>query len=375
MKSIKFEKRTVFYFLFFIILSFAKGIGLDNNDLFFNTLTVFSVILLFIHIFNEKYSVREILFIAIFTILGIVILIASKKTTILISIVSIILAKNINYEKLFKAVFVVRLLGFISVISLSLMGLVENVKSYRLLETGDIITRYSLGFQHANITYLNFLVLVILYIYINYEKLRGRQYIFILILSWILYAVTDSRTGFLVLLITILINILSKKKKLINNFFVRKGIILMPIICSFFILSTSIFYSTSNKLLYELNSVLTGRLELSSRFLKMYNIKLFGQTIIEGSNVNGSYLRIDSGYISLLLGYGFIIFIIFIIAQISILKRYINSGNNREIALIISFLIYGITEVYIYNIFINISLIFLSDLLYKKESYYKLKSN
>lgn len=375
MKSIKFEKRTVFYFLFFIILSFAKGIGLDNNDLFFNTLTVFSVILLFIHILNEKYSVREILFIAIFTILGIIILIASKKTTILISIVSIILAKNINYEKLFKAVFVVRLLGFISVISLSLMGLVENVKSYRLLETGDIITRYSLGFQHANITYLNFLVLVILYIYINYEKLRGRQYIFILILSWMLYAVTDSRTGFLVLLITILINILSKKKKLINNFFVRKGIILMPIICSFFILITSIFYSTSNKLLYELNSVLTGRLELSSRFLKMYNIKLFGQTIIEGSNVNGSYLRIDSGYISLLLGYGFIIFIIFIIAQISILKRYINSGNNREIALIISFLIYGITEVYIYNIFINISLIFLSDLLYKKESYYKLKSN
>lgn len=358
------KKYNIFYFIFFIILIIAKAIGLDGKDFSLIILTIFSGIFLMIKILKDKYTFRQIIIISIMLLLGIVIFLISKKTTVLISIIAIIFAKNISFKNLIKSVFIVRLISFLFIVFLSLIGVINNVKQYRFLENGEILIRNSLGFSHPNVTYLNFFILVLLYLYLYFDRVRYINYIIIIILSHILYLITDSRTGYLIVIISIIITCIFKSHKLIKMKGVKILLICMPIICSTFSIFVGLFYDSKNIILKELNTLLSGRLELSNRFLKMYKVKLFGQSIIEGSDLNGSYLRIDNGYISLLLGYGIIIFLIFVFTQVILLKKYVNEAKYKEVMLIVVFLIYGVTEVYIYNIFINISLLFISDLLY-----------
>lgn len=368
MKLIAQKKSVFFYLLFFIILSIAKGLGMDSGDTAFILIGLFSGVFLLTHVLSQGYTRRELGIIFIFVTLGIVTLIFSKKITILITIIAIVFAKNIPLNRLIEVVFKFKILAFIVTIVLSLLGIIENNKSFRFMENGDVITRYALGFPHANVTYLNFFIIVLLYLYIYYDKVKLRNYVVILFLSMLLYKITDSRTGIISVIISLIIPVVLKNKKIIKNVITRKIIIFLPIICGGFSVFSGIYYSSGNLVLQKINQALTGRIELASKFLSLYKVKPFGQVIVEGSNLNGSYLRIDNGYISLLLAYGIISFMVFIILETKLLKKYMLEERYREILLIVSFLIYGITEVYIYNIFVNISLIFLCELLYKPIS-------
>ena len=356
-----------FYFAFFIILVISKVMGLDNKKFIFILLTFFALIHLIIKILNDKYNIRQFMMIVLLILLGGIIFLYSKKPTVLISIVAIVFAKNISFDKLIKLVFNVRLIGFILVVSACLTGAIDNIKSYRLLDNGEILTRYSLGFSHPNTAYLNFFILVLLYLYIYFDKVRWVNYMVIIIISQIMYTITGSRTGYIIAVLSMFITCILKHKKLRNNKIIKIMIQITPIICALVSILGGILYDSSNILFKTMDNLLSGRIQLSNRFLNTYSIKPFGQVIIEGGDINGSYLRIDNGYVALLLGYGFFIFILYIVFQTLILKKYIREFKYKEILLIIIFSIYGITEVYIYNAFINISLLFMSDLLYSNN--------
>ncbi len=367
MNLTKYKMTTFFYMNFFVLLSGIKGIGLDNNDISFVLIALFSGVFLLIQILYEKYTYRELGLVILCISLGLIIYASSKKITLLMSIIAIVFAKNIPFEKLMKNVFIVKLIGFISIILLTSLGFIENVKQYRIDDLGKTTIRYSLGFAHPNTTYLYFFVLVILFIYIHYDKIELKHYILLLTLGYLMYMITDSRTGYYNLIISLFITYILKNKKIMKNKFVKVLLSLSPIILSIGILVCSIYYSQSNSILNRLNQLLSGRIELSNKFLNIYGIKLFGQQIVEGSDLNGSYLRIDSGYISLLLTCGVIAFVFYIILHVKILKIYLYNQKYKEVLFLLSFLVYGLTEVYIYNVFINASLVFFSDLLYKKN--------
>lgn len=366
MNNITFRKSIFYYFVFFNLLALAKGIGLDSTDITFIFISILSVIFLVIHILYVKFTIKQITYIALFILLGAIITLFSKKTTIFISIIAIIFAKDIPYERLFKSVFIVRSIAFIFMIVLGVSGIIDSSNSFRIGDNGEVIKRYSLGFVHPNITYLNFYIIILLFIYIYYKRINIVHCSWIFLLSLILFKLTDSRTGLLSVLLSLLI-VWILKSNLVKKKIVKKLIVLTPLFCNVFSILTAYYYSPNNNVIEGLNNILTGRIGLANRFLNNYKITLFGQKIVEGSNLNGAYLRIDNGYISLLLAYGIIISLIYIVLQTIILRKFISEKRYKEILLILSFAIYGITEVYIYNIFVNISLIFLSEILYIKR--------
>ncbi|MGU8962048.1 hypothetical protein ACV3V5_12755 [Clostridium perfringens] len=367
MKFYELNKNMFFYFVFFNLLSLAKGIGLDSSDPVFIFTTLFAFVFLFIHILYSRYTFKQLAIIILLISLCCIITLKSGKITVLMSTIAILFAKNIDFDKLLKSVFSIRLITFFVVMLLSMIGVLSNGNAFRISENGEIIKRYSLGFVHPNITYLNFFILVALYLYLKYENLTIKNYIFIFISAVALFKITDSRTGFITVILSIFISILFKNKNIFKNRLFRKVIMTIPLICGIISVIISFNYTKNNKLFYTINKMLTGRLELGKRFFDIYGINLFGQKVVEGSNLNGSYLRIDSGYISLIIVYGLLIFLIYLILQTKLLKIYIKNDKIKEIMLIILFSVYGLTEVYVYNVFINISLLFLSDLLYKNS--------
>lgn len=367
MKFYELNKNMFFYFVFFNLLSLAKGVGLDSSDPVFIFTTLFAFVFLFIHILYSRYTFKQLTIIVLLISICCIITLKCGKTTVLMSAIAILFAKDINFDKLLRSVFSIRLITFFIVILLSMIGVLSNGNAFRISENGEIIKRYSLGFVHPNITYLNFFILVALYLYLKYENLTIKNYIFIFISAVALFKITDSRTGFITVILSIFISILFKNKNIFKNRLFRKVIMNVPLICGIISVMISFNYTKNNKLFYIINKILTGRLELGKRFFDIYGINLFGQNVVEGSNLNGSYLRIDSGYISLIVVYGLVIFLIYLILQTKLLKMYVKNDRVKEIMLIIVFSVYGLTEVYVYNVFINISLLFLSDLLYKNS--------
>lgn len=367
MKEINIRKKDLFYFIFFLILSVAKGFGLDGSDKAYLTATIIGSIFLIGHILSSSYNLKQIIVIVLFLSLGILITIKSKQITVFMSILAILFSKNIDFNKLLKATLIVKVITFTITVVLSFIGVLGNGDTFRKLADGTIEKRYSLGYVHPNITYLNFFVIVILYLYIKYDKINKKDYFYLIIMSTVLYLITDSRTGYISVIIGILVTILFRHGKIFKSKMIRKIIVAMPFICGMISIIFSIMYSRSSKILVLIDNILTGRLQLGNRFIKMYGLTLFGQKITQGSDIDGAYLRIDNGYISLIMSYGIVIFLIYIFFMVRITKRYLKEENYPRIMLLLVFSVYGLTETYIYNVFVNVALLFISDLLYKSK--------
>lgn len=91
------------------------------------------------------------------------------------------------------------------------------------------------------------------------------------------------------------------------------------------------FYDPSNKIFAYLNDLLSTRLELGKRGLSEYAVTLFGQYVPMVGNggstmVRENYFFLDCSYISMLLIYGFVFAMFFIIAFVLIGMKYRNNG-------------------------------------------------
>jgi hypothetical protein len=113
--------------------------------------------------------------------------------------------------------------------------------------------------------------------------------------------------------------------------------------------------------LRAVDELLQWRITFSRHYLMTYPVNLFG------NNLNSDVIVLDNGYVELLINYGLIFTILYAAAYIIISYRYLKKKMYRELLLIVCFSIYGITEAFIPNLFVNISLIFLGELLFHKS--------
>jgi hypothetical protein len=96
-------------------------------------------------------------------------------------------------------------------------------------------------------------------------------------------------------------------------YLIKIGIFLLPI--SMYLMS--FFYSPSNPILVAISSFLSGRIRMGHEYVIDYGVKLFGQQIQQisqfSSNFKGVEMVLDSFYLKLIIQYGAIITLIFII--------------------------------------------------------------
>ena len=92
-------------------------------------------------------------------------------------------------------------------------------------------------------------------------------------------------------------------------------------LCASAFITLSYFYSENQTILVKLNSLLSGRLALGRLAFEKYNIELFGQFIpMTGFGKSSliqlrspQYFFIDSSFVSILMCYGFLVFVCIIL--------------------------------------------------------------
>ncbi|MFR8467697.1 hypothetical protein BLA28_15440 [Eisenbergiella tayi] len=350
-------------FLFFVYLNvICKGIGLDNDSLFYQILIVFGVLALILKVTVEKYKPEELIWAMVLSLLGIISLFITRKPTLLLTCICIIGMKNVNMEKLFMGMYKIRLITFITVISLSFLGIVEN-KSIEMWRNGGFDIRYSLGYGHPNSLHLSLFILISLYIYVKYSSLKIYNLIFWMIVNLFIFNYSGSRTGALSVFLLISLCFLTKIE-LARSIILKlpKYLYMILIILSF---TSALLYGKSEEISI-LNILLNGRVSYSNYYITNYRFTLFG------NNILNDFTLFDNGYIYLYIQYGILGFLLISWLIISSCNYVNKIYDIRKAVILISYIIYIFTESFSPNIFMNIILFFAAPVIFppvSKERY------
>lgn len=281
----------------------------------------------------------------------------------------IVAAKNIDFEHILHIAYKILLIMIPIIILLSLSGIIDN----RIMMRGSIL-RYSLGFSHPNQLGLRIFQLVAGYCYIHKDKVGKWNYTLVFLATIFLIKVPNSQAAYItmgtLLFMLLIYRYIIEKKKIYMELY--KRCILWGTFCLglFSILFSSIDIS-NYYILARLDSWLSSRFSVCHKVWSLYGVSFFGQRIYVTENerklVGIKYpLWLDNAYVSILLRYGILVFLIFCIGYLCLIKAVKMQKDGILAIILFLYALYGTIETGLYMITHNIFLIAFSSLLYRK---------
>lgn len=333
---------------------FSQSIIPDIIKIAYISCCILCVVLFF------NYTLREILLIAILFFIFFIVAIKSSNFYFLELLLTTLFLKDIPLSKIAKRILYIQIIFFLSVLVLYILRILPDIVSIR-----SGVIRSSLGFSHPNTPGMFlFSILILVSILIDNKVTKAVILSFFIILGVTIFSYTNSRSSILILGSVLLVNVgnsfFSKFKLYIFNF---KYFI--PIIFTSFTLISyiaSILYGKGNLFVKNLDTFLTGRISLGYKFIREYGFSIFGQNISYGFWTEGTvfskYRFLDNVYLKVLLNYGVVIFLVFLIyftfVSLSLEKKQLLHWNSY----LFLFLCLGLSEQTIFDYWLNFFMLY-----------------
>lgn len=342
------------------------GIDIDLVNTAVTSLVLVSIVCYCI--FGQTYEKQELYIISIITIFIIIATLKSGINTVMSAWIFIVAGKNLNFCKMVKIVYRALLFSMLIVIGMYLMGFIKEYTYYR----NDIV-RHSLGFSHPNGLGMRIFQLVACRFYIRWNRLNLLDALLTLLMAIFTYQVTNSQTAticiILLMLITLVVKIVLNKWENAKS---KVGTYLWLGGCIIGVLDVVLTYTDVQryKILHTINLFVSSRFSEGHKVLNMYGVSLFGQKIyvskaeraLVGIKQN---LFLDSGYMTLLVRMGLVVFIIVIIGYFYNFYRHRSICSIAVILFVYS--VYGIMESGLFQLTQNIFLLTFAWTLYPQK--------
>lgn len=344
----KTTKSELLIYIFIILLTIAKSIGLSSNSIVYIIMFGFGLFLSLFKIYHDSFSKREILLLLSGLGISTLLFVFGQETSMLFTCLILICLKNIDIHKILKIMFNVKTVIYAGIIVLTLIGIINN-NSLVVYRNGEYVERFSFIFGHPNNAHLNLSLIIILWIYLYYDKINIFNIIILELLNYWIYTFTLSRTGFLITSFFLLFSLIYKKNgviKKISNMIASNGFIYMFIIT---IIAGYLYNRVS--FLSVVDNVMTGRLYYINYFLNNISFPLIGKASY------GS-LMIDNGYISILYNGGIMALFWFGYIASKTSKILYKNSMNKELLITLILLIYSFSESFYMNAILNVSILF-----------------
>lgn len=349
------------YIFFFVTISCSQLVNIG----ILNSLNIYiqKLCLLIMLIFSVKNVFRKgIIFWAY--IIAVVLLIVFYSNNGMWNLITVFAfafsLRGISFNRVIKIDLLVRATGFMMVIFMNLIGLIDSQIAY----SNRGYLRTSLGFNHANTLSLIILILCFEWIYLRFYKLKFTEYLFFSFIVYMLYFITNSLTSIIGIVCLLSFNIIARIVKKINIGYTPLSTILILVLPLSMLTSLflSMHYSSLDSWIVKLNELSTGRIASMSSFYLEYGISLFGKPLelistdaAEQSGVSAQVL--DNGYMRLLLRFGIVITIIFLGMLLKLNYRMLKHKNFAIASCLSAFFITGLMESSFYRMEYNVFLI------------------
>lgn len=296
---------------------------------------------------------EELVPVGAFILLGVISYLITGRNDILRLVVMIGACKNVNHDKLFKYVFFFTACGCIVLIILSFCG-VGIFSLTRDFGRGEITTRYCLGLGHPNALHCMFWALSLLYLYTYGNRHKWINILVILAANVGLFMLTDSRTGFIATVFTIVLYTvmslnLPKSVEKLMVYGTYAGIILSFVV-SALMMSHKFFWTR----LRGLDELLTGR--IIGTHMEIMEAKTFFWMPF---SMRGRDLQTDLGLVKMFYWYGYVPTIIFIVMCFLLIRTAVKSGDRLALVVVALTIFYSIFEGHDVSVFLLRNYIFL----------------
>lgn len=346
-------------YTFFVAIQYT-----NQKDFYFNYLYTISGllgVLLFVFLLQKKTATEQIIGISSVMVFVIGTYIYRDVTPLFGLLVIITLRKvRIPRNQIIMIDLILRIFLISIVFLLWKYGVLFDSEFTRITSTG-VSVRHTYGFGNPN-TYGLYLISIVgelLYLFAN-KRFNFFRIVFGLISLTYIVKITDSRSAEIVGIVIFLVFLL--KNKLSNlNLNITKW---LPIIFSGLSIISANYFNQSNVLWSKLDSVLSNRLLFNSYFWETIPKSLFGHKIIQVTNqqaLNSFGLLqgriLTNFYLTIFLGFGVFGFITVIYHLIKLISVSLSRNDAVEVLLFSTYLLLGLMENSILNIFINWTLL------------------
>lgn len=235
----------------------------------------------------------------------------------------------VDYKKIIKTMKSTWIWCLVTVAFLSLVRIIPTVGGVR--ETGEV--RMSLGFVHANTLGFILFIIGLLIFMESYDKRSRNTFIALLILTFVDFYIANSRTTTLLLLVMDIAMATKVFKNdmiyhFLNKKWVRNLLLVFVIALIGFTIWLATSYNGSGRLL-QLNGLLNNRVQNGSYYMSLYGISLIGKNIPEFVLWKDNYtqLYLDNGYLLMLIKYGVIATVIYVMMILQSARKAIQVKN------------------------------------------------
>lgn len=331
-------------------------------------MVLLGVLCLVLKIVFQQYNMKSILCVAAIGVIACVCALNSRDYAALLSVLVICSFQWISIESFIKEMLWIKA-GFI-LIHVVLYGIrywLDSGQLSILYRNGEM--RHSFGMTHANFFAMMICWMLLEWIYLNFERLSWIMFCGGLIVQITVFAFTLSRTGFLIVMLALVMIGLSKWSSAAvwvirqASMYTYTGLMLLSLWIAQNYFETG---GIVKKILLKVNDMLTGRLNMWAVAYHVYGFAPLGQRIIGNGKMewNETYqitqLIVDNTYIYFAVKCGMLLavmfgFLFFLVGREKMPKKNI---------MIVAMSVFAIMESFSSNIFLCFPLSFIGYRIY-----------
>ena len=361
MDAVREEKSSleeVLYYIMFSLLLCLKGVGLEESSSMFRGVLAAAIILFIAKILIGRYSIRELIVLSVGVFGGVFYFWHIGSLSILIYALILLGMKNVSVPKVMKMGAVVWSACFIATVTAAIFFNRTGVQLvHEKLGLGPVL-RESLGYSHPNVLQVTYIVLMAFILY-TCEKKSVMKTIVLLLLGdiWV-FLYSMSYTGLLISfgMLVVYLYFTYRKQILIGEKIAIASILPLCIIVSII----PVVLDAHGRIYQIMNSALNNRVWAIKVFFDQYPQTIFGQRIIRDN------FSLDNSYIYALAWYGIAFLLVMAVLYEVLVIKYMRTNRRKELAIILSFLVAGITEQFLFNASIkNITFVFMGEMIFE----------
>ena len=329
---IKIDK-SIFACLIYFIWIFLLQMKLMVIPNFHISLALLGIVVLFFviiyrvqSIVNIKYSYKKLMLELLFLFISFLVSFHSTISSVNIFASSLMICffNDVDENKLFKTFLVSSALTIFLTVLLCKLKILPN----NIYVDGNYV-RNSLGFIYASygstlVFYFTAIYIVVRKYSITYIELLGLMF-----LNIYFYKSTFTLDPFIFGMLLIIFSFFEKLLKIsrrITNISIFKFFITNIFPFSFVFLIFLMYFSPRD-IFFKINTLVSGRLDLSVRAMQTYGISLLGTKLPFSTLSSSSYFYVDSFYIQTLLLYGVVFFVIIMMLFTVAMKNAIHKKH------------------------------------------------
>lgn len=369
---IKLDSKLVYKVLFFVWYSMQilKGttlysfFGIPIDTLNYLADGFVTILLLFIIIIFQSYSINELYVIAIVSCVLLISGIISGNYVMISGWLFILASKDIMIEDILNLAYFLIIFGLMMVIGLYLVGIADDFIMYR---AG--ITRHSLGFSHPNILGMRVFQFNIFRFYRKKININIWDFLIGIASGLFVFFVSNSLTSTICIMALVIMMTINK---IIEKFYETKIeifsslMVFIAIAFNLFSMFVSIVDENKFRWVYSIRRLFSFHLYNCNKVYSIYGPSLFGNRmyisgeaeLINGSSVGRLYL--DNAYMGSFMWFGIIVYILFSVSYILTMCHFKKENNVFMVIVLFVFALYGVMEQGTYIISHNVFLMAIS---------------